>query len=766
MKLIFYYITLIFFFTLSLLGQDNSRKIDSLDILVRSASGKEKVDLLNEQAALMSVNSAKKRIELSKIALELSIIKQSEYLEGISESYNNIGVGFYHLREHDSSLFYLRLAKEKALKTNEPKLLGDIYNNIGNTYERYRNYDTANYFHWNALKIRRAISDSVGIGSSLVNLGLNHWRVGKYIEANEFYLESLEIRKKIGDPFPIGNVLNNIGVLYWNWGRYVKALQYYLEAFEMRENSADSIGTAVTGNNVAILYQKFGDYKKAHQYLTNSLKLATKINYPFGIAYSLENLGSYYFELKDYSKAKEYFLKSFDAYFGMDFLPGIIDINNKIGDVYFVHGDYETARNYYENAKKNATRLGDRKQIVASLNNLGKVYFNLKNYEVSKDLLFTALKLLKEDRMPASESETYGYLSKVFYQQGDLKNAYLYLDRFKTLSDSLYNSDNARIISDFKEKYESEQKLKENELLKHQMIEQDYALRKQNLVILLISVAFFLTLVFSAITYYFYLNKKKSAAEILRAKDEVEKLNKELKESEKNLLEMNNMKDRFFSIIAHDLKNPFHAILAFSEILESDNSELPDQERRKILSSLRASAKDTYHLLENLLLWARTQRDNVKVSLSNIFINELIDQVVNSQNNFLLKKDLKIDFTSVEKILIFSDKYILETVLRNLISNAIKYSHPSTEIKISSGRSQEDMIFISIIDAGIGMRKETIDGLFRIDINNSTPGTDQEHGTGLGLIICNEFLKLINGTLEVESEPGKGSTFTVKLPVE
>lgn len=410
--------------------------------------------------------------------------------------------------------------------------------------------------------------------------------------------------------------------------------------------------------------------------------------------------------------------------------------------------------------------MKNRKGIVASLNNLGKVHTSLNSLASAKNYLYQSLDLLKIDRMPDFESEAYGLLAKAYYKQGDIKNAYLYLEKNKFLSDGLFNSENSRTINDFKEKYESERKEKENEYLKSQAVLQEYEIKKQSLYIFLITFALVLTLIFSGITYYFYRNKKKNAKEILHAKEEVDKLNKELKESEKNLLEINDMKDRFFSILAHDLKNPFHAILAFSEILETDYSDLPEIERKKILSSLRASAKDTYHLLENLLLWARTQRDNIKVSLSNIFINELIEQAVKSQNNFLLKKNLQIDFSAGENALIYSDKYILDTVLRNLISNAIKYSFPSTEIKISSGRNEDQSVFVSIIDSGIGMKKETLDGLFRIDINNSTPGTDQEQGTGLGLIICNEFLKLINGTLEVESEPGKGSTFTIKLPVE
>ncbi len=765
-KRITIYILLLILGNSLLLGQNITRKIDSLDVLIKSAKGKEKVDLLNIQSSLYPAKLVEEKIKKASLALSLSKMTQSEYKKGMAESYNNLGVALYQLKNQDSSLILLRKAKQVAIKINEPKVLGKIYNDLGNTYELSRNYDSANLYHEKSLAVRRAISDSAGIASSLVNLGLNNWRVGKYLESNQFYVEALEIRRKLGDPHLLANILNNIGILNWNWGNYARALQYYLESYEMREKGADSNGAAITGNNIALLYQKLGDNENAYKHLTKALEIARKVDYKFAIGYSLENIGLYYYTIKEYDKALEYLEKGLEIYNSENNIGGITDANNKLGDVYFVREKYKEAIEHYEKALELALETTNRKATITSLNNLGKVYLSINEFDKAKAYLFKNLEMLKDDRMPDFESDAYGFLSKLYYKQGDLKNAYFYLQRHKQLSDSLFNSENSRNINEFKEKYESERKEKENKYLKHLASQQEFALNKQNMIILLITVAFILTLVFSAITYRFYLNKKKNALEILRAKEEVEKLNKELRESEKNLKEINTTKDRFFSILAHDLKNPFQSILAFSEILEEEYTELPEDEIKKMLGLIKESTKETYHLLENLLLWARTQRGSIKISKSNILINELINSVLVLLNNSLVQKSIKIDINEVENHLVYSDKYILETVFRNLLANAVKYSHKSGEIKMISTKPSNDTLTISIKDSGVGMDEETINGLFKIDVNQSTPGTNNEKGTGLGLIICNEYLNLLGGTIEVQSEPGKGSTFTIKLPVE
>lgn len=233
-----------------------------------------------------------------------------------------------------------------------------------------------------------------------------------------------------------------------------------------------------------------------------------------------------------------------------------------------------------------------------------------------------------------------------------------------------------------------------------------------------------------------------------------------LKESAIRLLELNTSKDKFFSIIAHDLRGPLGTQREFTKILSEKDSKFSETERTSYLKMLEESSDLVYSLLENLLDWARSQSGNINSQPVTIHFYELIERVIGLLALSANKKNLTISNQIPNTQTIFADLYMIETVIRNLISNAIKYSNVNTEITI--GVSHKDSIFF-IKDQGVGMVKEQIENLFRVDHKFSTKGTAQESGTGLGLILCKEFLEKQGGKIWVESESGFGSTFYIQL---
>ncbi|PJZ84361.1 PAS domain-containing sensor histidine kinase [Leptospira harrisiae] len=233
-----------------------------------------------------------------------------------------------------------------------------------------------------------------------------------------------------------------------------------------------------------------------------------------------------------------------------------------------------------------------------------------------------------------------------------------------------------------------------------------------------------------------------------------------LKESAIRLLELNTSKDKFFSIIAHDLRGPLGTQREFTKILSEKDSKFSETERTSYLKMLEESSDLVYSLLENLLDWARSQSGNINSQPVTIHFYELIERVIGLLALSANKKNLMISNQIPNTQTIFADLYMIETVIRNLISNAIKYSNVNTEITI--GVSHKDSIFF-IKDQGVGMVKEQIENLFRVDHKFSTKGTAQESGTGLGLILCKEFLEKQGGKIWVESESGFGSTFYIQL---
>ncbi|MBU1011446.1 MAG: hypothetical protein KKG99_00450 [Bacteroidetes bacterium] len=244
---------------------------------------------------------------------------------------------------------------------------------------------------------------------------------------------------------------------------------------------------------------------------------------------------------------------------------------------------------------------------------------------------------------------------------------------------------------------------------------------------------------------------------------EIQNKNISLEQKQIELKEANATKDKFFSIMAHDLRNPFNVILGYADILNSEYDDYNDLERKRMIQEINKSSQLTFDLLENLLTWSRSQSGKIQIDKTTL---NLKSHVLNSIEPSLSNANVKNILTTTEipeNIEIEADKFTIETVIRNLYSNAIKFTPDNGQVKISAIETQ-NKTKIMIQDNGIGMNKESIDKLFRIDINSSTPGTNNERGTGLGLILCKEFIEMNNGDIQVESKIGKGSKFTISLP--
>ena len=253
---------------------------------------------------------------------------------------------------------------------------------------------------------------------------------------------------------------------------------------------------------------------------------------------------------------------------------------------------------------------------------------------------------------------------------------------------------------------------------------------------------------------------------VLRNKEErLSRLAEEISEKNRELADSNRAKDRFFSIISHDLKGPVGTMSTFLEYL-SDNTEdfTPDQFSES-LHSLKRSSHDVYSLLENLLAWSRVQSGNMKISKSRNNLAEVIASNVELLSVLFAQKNVKIENRTVgSRLESCFDKEMIETVIRNLLSNALKFTPSGGKVWIDAGET-EDVVSVTVGDNGMGMNDQTIENLFRIDVKQNTIlGTDGEKGTGLGLILCRGFVENHGGRIGVESIPGKGTLFTFTIP--
>jgi len=237
-----------------------------------------------------------------------------------------------------------------------------------------------------------------------------------------------------------------------------------------------------------------------------------------------------------------------------------------------------------------------------------------------------------------------------------------------------------------------------------------------------------------------------------------------LKESEVKLRELNATKDKFFNIIAHDLKNPFTSLIGSSELLLDNAGNLDTDNVVTLAQIINDSAKNGFAILENLLDWSRSQTGLLKINPEITDLKELINESISTLSQVSANKDIKINSEVNDSIYVVTDKNMIRTILRNLLSNAIKFSYRKGVILVSSVVNDRQVI-VKVKDNGVGIPKDNIDKLFRLETKYSAPGTENEQGTSIGLKLCREFIEKLNGRIWVESEEKKGSEFMFSLPL-
>jgi len=243
-----------------------------------------------------------------------------------------------------------------------------------------------------------------------------------------------------------------------------------------------------------------------------------------------------------------------------------------------------------------------------------------------------------------------------------------------------------------------------------------------------------------------------------------------IKEQNAELAELNATKDKFFSIIAHDLKNPFSSLLGFSEILYKEYDDFEESSRKKFIKAIYESSENTYKLLENLLEWSRSQSGRIEFNPSVVNIKRMVNENLILVNQFAMEKNIRLRSSIHEDLFVSTDRDLINTIIRNLLTNALKFTPQKGEVivygKVVTDELNSEWIEVSVKDSGVGILSENIEKLFRIDKQYSMKGTSGESGTGLGLLLCKEFIEKCNGKIWVESQVQKGSIFKFMIPRE
>lgn len=657
-----------------------------------------------------------------------ALLSEKQGLEKV-ELLNNLSFSYWNVSP-DKGLDYAQMAHSIALKEGSKSNVAKSLQNKGINYWAKSELHLALENCQASLKIYEDLRDSMGIGSLLGNMGIIYKDLSNYEFALSHYLRALKIAENNGFADLKTKTLNNVSLIYLSQKNYGKALEYTQEAINLSKKQNNVANLAAQQNTLGRIYEAQDNYEKAQVCYKEALQTNENNKNNYGTTISLYNIGNTEYHLKNYSSALEYFKKSLILSSRIDDQIGILYANKSIGLVNKELKQYTTALIYYKKAYNLAVHLN-----------------------------------LKEDKL-----DIYKNYSELYKAVGKFNKSLDYLEQFIVLKDSIYSHNSAKQIAEMQTKYDSEKKEKENELLRKNSEIQNLAIAKQTHLRNSFIILSILVIMFLAILYSRY-KIKKDANDILSQKNNLIELQKEqlvlnndeLTKQYDQLELLNATKDKFFKIISHDLKAPFNSILGFSELLKSDYNAFENHERIDMINEIDKSSKFAYDLLINLLTWARTQTGDIKISKEPIVLKELVDTCANLYGQSAVAKKIDIVVDIPNNISLTIDKNTSLIFIGNLINNAIKFTPEGGLITINTSE-QKDFIKLHIIDTGVGIPPDVIKSLFKIEEEISTQGTNDERGTGLGLILCKEFVEKNGGEISVASEVGKGSEFTITMP--
>lgn len=585
-----------------------------------------------------------------------------------------------------------------------------------------------------ALKKMEEISYFTHKSEILNYLGVIYGNIGNLDSAYYYYQIALEVAKKSKKYNQIAYSLNNIGDYYYKNALYSTALEKMMEAYDIFEKENDKRGMAYVLNDIGEIYRNQQDYDKALDYFERSSKIRSERNDIRGLAKSLINIASVYVDQRLEEKALMTFYKAIDLSEKSDYLKGKSWALAGISDVFYAQGKREKALEYRFKALDLDKKIQNKYGEISSYNIIGKIY-------IESNLLAQAEEYLNKAEYESRNTGhldqlliSYEYQTKLAVSKGNYKLAYDYQKMFEELKEKIYGQENKNKIADLQTAFITERKDRENILLKKD-IEFEKSTRNYAILISLLVLGSIILLV-------------------MRFKTQ--------KKANLYLTELNSSKDKFFSIVAHDLKNPFGAVSNFAEFLKTDYDDLTDAERKEIINGLHEASIDIQKLLMDLLTWARTQKGEIGVTKKNLNVKALFDSICKSYSLTAKKKNIILKVEVDESTEISADKLIVETIIGNFVNNAIKFSYPNSEIRMYVTK-HSDKIRFSVKDYGKGMSPEVVDKLLRTNSNLTTLGTSNERGTGLGLKICKDFAEIHSGQIFIESEVDKGSTFSFEI---
>jgi len=688
---------------------------DSLKFLLNGAVSQQRVDILNDLGWELKYTDTKAAFKYLQEAQHLA--GQLKYSKGKGESFRNM-----------AALFSLtNNAKEAIHHANEGILYATAVRDT---------FTLAKLYNIKALVLKDQYAYSVAI---------------------EFFKKSYQLFDQLGDQEEKAGLMNNLAVLYGAINEKNLELETLIRVVELEEKTGNKPGLARTYNNIAGVYHDLGDMKSSLIFFQKGLNYSREIESARFESSALNGIGMIMQEQKKYDSAIVYYSEAANINKKNDYKQWLANNYVNLGGLFLNDlSDYPHAKKYLGEATEIYESIYDWDNFLHTMNML--IGWHLDRSDASEaNRLLTKTDSYIDSVQSALIKRDHLLLKYRFARMdGNTGDALNYLEQVIALNDTLRAKEQFKQSLEIQTKYDLTRQQQENERLRMNSSLSTETIKRQQIII---AGTIIICLLLGTIIFLAYRSKKR-----------MEKVNKalfqvsvQIREKATELQQANESKDKFLSIISHDLKNPINAITGLSDLLLDESADIPEEERMMYIKYINDGCLSADHLLENLMKWVRSQTGKLEIKPKEFDLSDSVDEAMALVSNAAFRKQITISSKVLKDTKVYADHEMVNTCLINLLSNAVKFTPLNGSVQVIP-ESNGTLYKVHVKDTGVGISPENMNKLFRLDAKSGTPGTANEKGTGLGLLLVKEFAEKNNGSISVESKPGEGSTFTLMIP--
>lgn len=615
-------------------------------------------------------------------------------------------------------------------------------------YFQYKDFLKAGAYSAQALEIARKKNWNWGKSQALSQAGYLATINGDHSSAMRYDNEKLQLVISNGDSTAIAQSLNDIGNDYIELGKYDEAYYYFTQSYRIARQLNDSLKMTIAIFNTGTVLTELGQYDLALDHFKVNLNLSKAIDDLDGIAYYHDAMGDVYLRKKELAKSKDHLMQALKSIRERNLTVIEPKALKHLAQLYFEKKETDKALAYYDTAVHVYEQTDNKFGIAEANLGISQILIEQGAFDNAQSLIKQSLETANQFNAERMEIDCYKQLSELAEKRGDYKTSLAFHKNVKQLEDSMFSHEMIEKIFQDQLRFKTETKDFEIAVLSRAQTEKETELKREEFLrnVLVVVVALTAILLF---TVY------RSGQRRIRINKMLIEHQEEIKKRSVELEQLNQVKDKFFSIISHDLRSPINALSGILNLI--DNKHLTQEEFVLLTKELKIQFDHTRTLINNLLDWALLQMDKLKIQPEKIDLSFLVESNFKLLSSLHLKEMRLINLVKDGEIG-WGDSNMINLVFRNLILNAIKFSETGGLIEVSAEVEGAHYV-VSVKDYGVGILPEVQKILFDKTSGYTTRGTANEKGTGLGLILCKEFIEKNGGQIWLESEVGRGSTF-------